>query len=106
MDVAIHIFNCVIDDGVIVLRIQTLVRRQFIGENRGSSFHMLTHLLLELGATAILNDHGADFSATLQYAHDHGFIFSASASDDARTFAAVHVSRLATDESFVDFDVA
>jgi hypothetical protein len=27
---------------------------------------VLTHLLLEFGATAILNDHGANFSASLQ----------------------------------------
>src|SRR6266436_6434121 len=106
MNVAVHVLNRMIDDGVIVLGAQSLVGWQFIGENCSASFHMLTHLLLEFGAAAILYDHGANFSTTLQHSHDHRFVFSASASDDAGTFAVVHVAGLASDESFVNLNFA
>src|SRR5437667_11353071 len=80
MNVAVHVLNRVIDNSVIIVRIQSVVGLEFIAVDSCACFHMLTHLLLEFGSTAILYHHGADVSATLHHAHHDGLVFSASAS--------------------------
>ena len=44
-------------------------------------------------------------AAALQYAHDCGFVFAASASDLTGADAAMHISRLAANEGFVSLDL-
>src|SRR5437016_13118851 len=82
---AVHIFNGVIDDGVVVVRVQPFIGLKFIAVDRCSCFYVLTNLRLQSRLTAVIHNECPHVTAALHHAHDHGFIFSASASDDAST---------------------
>src|SRR5439155_22450297 len=101
MNVAIHVFNRVIDDGVVVVRIQSVIRFQFAAIDGYTRFDVLSNLPLQSSLAPIIYDEGANVSATLHHAHHNGLVFSASASDDAGTLATMHVAGLASDEGFI-----
>ena len=94
-----------IDDSVIIVRIQPVIGFKFIAVDRCSRFHMLTNLPLQSSLTAVIHNECPHVTAALHHAHDHGFIFSACASDDAGTLAAMHVAGFSADESFVNFNL-
>src|SRR5690349_20398219 len=90
VNLAVYVLNRVIDDSVIIVRTQTVIGFKFVAVDRGASFDMLSNLSLQSRLSAVIHDEGANISTALHHAHDHGFIFSTSASDDAGTLAAVH----------------
>jgi hypothetical protein len=67
---------------------------------------MLFHFGLEDSLATRPNYDGANLAAALKNSHDSGFVFAASSGDAALSFTQVHVSRLATDKSFVGLNFA
>ena len=102
--IAVHVFDRMVDNGVLIVCTQTFIRLQFIGENRSARFDMLADLLLKFALAAIVYNEGPHVAAALYHAHDYGLVFAASASDDALTLRLVHVARFAADEGFVNLD--
>src|SRR3989442_1690367 len=85
MNLAVHVLDRMIDDSVIVFCAQSIVGLQFIAIDGSASFNVLTNLRLQSRLTAVIHNECPHVTAALHHAHDHGFIFSASTSDDAGT---------------------
>jgi hypothetical protein len=88
------------------ISIQTRITREFIGGNSSTGQNILADDLLHLLAHAPTDHVGFHFAAALQDSHDGGFRSIHSDIMHALTPALMHVSRLATDEGFIDFNLA
>jgi len=106
VNVLVHVLNGMIDNSMLIISAQAVVRLQFISEDRRSSFNVLTDLLLQFRLATILYNHCADVSAALYHAEDHRLILTAGPSDDALTLGGMHIASLLTDEGLVYFDFA
>src|SRR2546425_5890564 len=106
MNFAVHVLNRMIDDSVIVVRIQSVVGFKLIAVDCRSRFHMLTNLPLQSSLTAVIHNKCPHVSPTLHHSHNDSLVFSACASNDAGTLAAVHIACFSADESFVNFNLA
>lgn len=104
VDIAICVFDGVIDDRVLEVLGQSVVGLQFIREDRRASFDMLTHLLLQFVFAAIVYDERSDVAAPFHEAHNYGLILSSSAGDNTLALRLVHVPRFSANESFVNLD--
>lgn len=102
--VAIRVFDGVVNHGVLIVRFQPVVGKQFIGEDRRASLNVLANVLLKFLLAPIVYNHRANVSATLQHSHHKSLVFPASASDNALTLRFVHIPSFAADEGFVDLD--
>lgn len=104
VDVSVCVLHGVIDDGVLIVALQSIVRKKFIGEDCATSFHVITNLFLKFFLLTVVYNEGPNVSAALHHAHNHSLVFAASAGDNSRLFRFVHVPSFSTDESFVNFD--
>jgi len=104
VDVAVGVLDGVIDDGVLIVGFQTVVGEQFIGEDRGSGFNVITDVFLKFLLAPVVNYEGAHVAAALDHSKDDGFILAARPRDLLGAFGRVHVARFAADEGFVYFD--
>jgi len=104
--VVVHVLHGVVDDGVLVVGIQSVIGKQFIGEDGRARFDVFTDLLLKFLLAAILYNHRPYVSAALHHSHDNNLVFSASPGDDALTLRLMHIAGLAADEGFVDLNLA
>jgi hypothetical protein len=104
VDIAIRVFDGVIDDLMFEAILQAIVGPQFVGKDRNACFDVFVNVLLKFLLAPTVYNHRSDVSATFQHAHHNGLILAASSGDDTRTLALVHVSRLTADESLVDFN--
>jgi len=109
MDFATNVFYGMVNHFMLKLT-QSLIRLKGVSEDRRSGDNVFAKFRLERLLFCARNDlhaHSAvALSAALKNAHNRSFVFSASASDDARTLRNVHVAGLAADEGFVRFDLA
>jgi len=103
---AIHVLHGMIDNLVRVVGSESFIGKQSIGVESRASFDMLADFALQCSLLAIRYDGGANLSATLQDAHDSSLVLRARSSNPALALTQVHVSRLATNEGFVYFDLA
>src|ERR1039457_2916972 len=104
MDVAVYILHRVINDGMLIIVFKTFVRLQFIGEDCGSGFDMLSDLPLQFRLAAVINDHRPHIAVALNHSKHHGLVLPACAGNDAFAFRLVHIPGLATDEGFVNLN--
>jgi hypothetical protein len=79
---AINVFNGVIDNGVLVVVLQSFIRFQFIAEDDRTGFDMLRHLLLKFMLASVVYDHRSDVAAAFQHSHHYGLILPARSGDD------------------------
>ena len=109
MNVAFHIGYGVVDHLVLKL-IKTLVGFQSISEDRGASKDVIAEFALQGFLFGVVYDLGAHpasaLSAAFQNAHHGSLVLAASASNAPCPYMAVHVARLAADESLVCLDLA
>jgi hypothetical protein len=106
VNVAIGVFDGVINDLMFEALVQSVVGQQFIGKDRSARLNVLADMTLKFGFATILYVHHTYVSATFKHPEHYLFILATGAADDARTLALVHVSCFAADESFVDLDFA
>jgi hypothetical protein len=106
VDVFVHILDGVVDNRVLVVRLQTIVGKQFVGKDRGTSLDVLANVFLEFLLSAALDHEGSNFPAALDHAHGDGLVFSASAGNYSRTLRLMHIARFAADHTLVNFNFA
>lgn len=106
VNISVYVLNGMIDDGVLVVCAQSIVRLQFIAEDCCARFDVLTDLRLQFWLASAIYYKRSDIAATFHHSHNHGFIFAASSGNDARSFRLVHISRFAADEGFIHFHFA
>src|SRR5205085_361517 len=106
VNIPIYVFNCVIDNRVLVVVLQSLIRLQLITENCCTSLDVFTNLLLKFLLASAIDHEGANIAAPFDHAHDNGLILTASASNNTLTLRPVHIAGLAADECFIYFDFA
>jgi len=104
VNIAVHVLNGVIDDGVLVVGLQPVIRFQFVREDGRASFHMLTNVLLNSLLFAVVHNHHPHVSAAFHHAHDDSLVFAAGPCDLFGAFGLVHGPRFAADERLVNFD--
>jgi hypothetical protein len=105
VDVAVHVFDSVVDDGVLVLRLQAVVGFQFVAEDCGASFDALTNNRLKVFLLAGPYVPYYDLAAALHHSERDFLTLRAASSNDALTFRLMHITRLAADEGLVNFDL-
>jgi hypothetical protein len=103
VDVPVHVLNGVIDDLVLKGIFEPVVGFQFVGKDSRACFDVLTDIFLKFLFASVVHNESPNVSAALHHAHHDGFIFAASAGDDALAFRLVHVARLTADEGLIDF---
>src|SRR6266478_3279628 len=106
VDLSANVAFRMVDNFVSEVFLESHVGHERIGVNRAACFHMSSDIGLQRVLFAIRNNHCADFAATLQHAEYGSLVFSASLSNPATMFFAVHISRSAADESFVYLNFA
>jgi hypothetical protein len=106
VNVLVDVLDSVIDNRMLKVAFESVVRLQFISENRAASLYMLAHLFLKFMLAAIIHDLQANIAAAFYHTHDSRLVFAARARDLARTNVLVHVPRFAADKSFVDLNFA
>lgn len=106
MNVVTHIFNRVIDDLMLEILRQPLVRAQFIAEDRSASFDVIPDDLLKLLLLARIHCECSDFAIALNDAEGNRLILAASSSNFLLAFLGVHVASLAADKRFINFNAA
>jgi hypothetical protein len=94
----------VLELGQAFVRLQSISKQRRPGEYVLSDFR-LKRAFLTVGNNLSANPAIADLAATLQDPHHGGLVFATSSGDFLRSLVSVHVSRLATDESFVGFNL-
>lgn len=95
-----------IDNGVLVVSFQPLVRFQLVAEDGRARFDVLADLLLKVFPLTGIYDHRSHFTTALHHAHDHSLVLTASPGDNALTLRLMHVASFTADESFVHFHCA
>jgi|HubBroStandDraft_1064217.scaffolds.fasta_scaffold22605_3 hypothetical protein len=104
VDVAVHVLNSVVDNGVLVVVLQPVVRLQGIAENSGPGFNAVLNDWLELFLGTGSDMSGDNITATLDHPKYNFFILAARAGNLLGPFVFMHVPRLAADKSLVYFD--
>jgi len=103
VNVALHVLNGVIDNGMLVVGTKAVIGFQFVSEQGRAHSNVFADLLLKFALAAIVHDHRADFPATFQHPENNSLILSAGSGDLGSPFRCVHVPRLPADESLVNF---
>lgn len=63
VNVAVYVFNRVVDDGVLIVGTQAVVGLQFIGKDCRASFDVLSDLFLKFPLTAVIYNHRSNVTA-------------------------------------------
>ncbi len=104
VDVAVHVFDRVIDNGVLVVCAQPVVRLKFVREDRGSGVDMLTDGGLKIFLFPGVNVTHDHLASALQHT-EHNLLANRSAPLDLfGTLVLVHIPGLAADERFVNLN--
>src|SRR6266700_112774 len=103
VNVAVHVFNSVVNDRVLVVRFQPVIGFQFVAEDCGASFDVPSNPLLKFRLVSLTDYHRPHLAATLYHSHYDGLVLAPRSGDSLCAFVLVHVARLAADESFVYF---
>ena len=98
---AMHVFDSVIYDLMLVIAIESNVRLQRIGIECRASLNLLPHKRLQIVFAALRNDLCADFPAAL-HEPNHNCLVIVYPASELSLARFVHVPRLATDESLVN----
>src|ERR1019366_4232212 len=104
VNLSVNIFLGVVNNFVGVVLSQPVVRLQRVGVERRACLNVLSHAGLQSGFLTVGNYGSANLAATLQCSEHDGLVFAASTSDAPLAFVNVHVTGLAADEGFVNFD--
>lgn len=83
---------------------EAAVGPESVGIDGCTGSDMRADMLVQSDTRPVGDDFGSNLSATVQRAHDDGFVHPASAVNLAGTLGLVHVAGLATDEGLLDFD--
>ena len=104
VDVSIYVLNGVVDYGVLVFVLQTVVGLQGIAENRGTGFDALPNDWLEflLGTGRYVT--GDNLTAPLYHPEYDLLAFWPTSRNLRFALALVHIAGLAADESFINFN--
>src|SRR5215472_11191675 len=78
--------------------------QQGIAVERRPFLNVLFGFGLQSAFLPVLRNGRSDFSKTLHYSDDYGFVFTASSGDAPLTLSDVHVSRFTADEGFINFN--
>src|SRR5208337_1135242 len=105
-NLAVDVLHGMVNHLMRIIPFEAIVEKQSISIERCASFDMLLDFRLKRLFLAIRNHDSAHLPATLQDAHDSGFVFSASPGNPALALCDVHVAGLASDEGFVGFHFA
>jgi hypothetical protein len=106
VNVTADVFDGVVDDRVIVVFIQPVIRGQLIGEDYGASFNVLADSVLEFLSPTAIEMQGAHPAVTFYHSEHDGLIHPAGAVNFLRALDAMHVAGFAADHAFVNFDVS
>src|SRR5713226_3952154 len=90
----------------LVVVVQTFVRLQFVGKDRGASFYVLTHVSLKVYLLARYRRSHAYLATTLDHAEGDRLVLWSATMNVLPPFRGVHVARFAANEGFVHFDLA
>src|SRR5471030_723495 len=102
VNVAIHVLNGVVDDGVLIVRLQAIVGFQFIAEYRRARFDAFADQRLKLILLSGINVTG-DYPPAALHHSEHNLLAVRSATMNlCGPLASVHIPRLAADEGFVN----
>src|ERR1700730_13438356 len=104
VDVPIDILNGVVNHGVLVVFVQSIVREKFITEDRGARFYTLTDYALKFFLGASLNVLHNHFAAALDHTKNDLLTFRSATLDLFRSLGFVHITSLLANEGFVYFD--
>ena len=106
VNVAIHVLYGMVDDEVLVVRLQAFVGFQFVAENRGTYFNPFPDGCLQSFICAAGDMPGHNLTAALYHAEGYLFILAARAGYLFGPLVFVHIPRLTTDERLIHFDFA
>lgn len=106
VNIAVDVFDGVIDDGVLVVGLQAVIGLQFVAEDRGSGFDPFPDQGFKVSPLAAVYMTSNHLPAALDHPEHNFLTLRAAAGDDTLTLRRVHVSRFATDKGFVYFDFA
>jgi hypothetical protein len=106
VDVTIDVFNCMVDNCVLVFRLQSIIGLKFITEDRGASLNVLANVSLKFLLPAVANMKDTDLSTALNHPHRYLFVCAASPGDLLRTLVLMHIASLAAYECLVYFNFA
>lgn len=104
MDVSVDVFNGVVDDGVLVVRLQSIVGQQFVTEDRRARFDVFTDRALKFFLCSRFNMHDANVAAAFHHTEHDLFAISAATFDLFRPLPLVHIASLLANERFIHFD--
>ena len=104
MDVAARIGDRVIDYLMLVVTIEAIIGKQFVGEKNRIGCDMLFNFPVQCGFAPIDRGNSPHFAAAFQKSHDESLIPATSPLNFPHTHFLVHVPRQATDEGFIYFD--
>jgi hypothetical protein len=104
VDVLAYVLFSVVDDLMYELLIKAPICHEFVSENVRAGGHVRVNLAMQCFLITVF-DHGSlNFAAALEHSHHDGLTVWASSLNFLSPFCGVHVSRLASDEAFVDFN--
>ena len=106
VDLSVNVLFRMVNNFVPEIFLEPHVGHERIGVDRATGFDVSANFGLQVMLATGGNHNCADFSATLQNAHDRSFVFGASLSYPAKVLVSVHVASGSADESFVHFDRA
>lgn len=103
---AVYIFFGMVYNLMGILFGKSIIRTKGIGIKGGSRFNMSPDLSMKDFLFPFINHSSLYFPSAFEGSKNNGLIFPASTSDAALTFINVHITRLAADEGFINFDFA
>ena len=105
VNISVHVLYGVINYLMLEF-VKTLVGFQSISKDRGTGLNVVANMFLQFAFLAAVYDERSNVSAALHDAHHGSLVFTARPGDLLVTLCEVHVASLATDEGFVNFDLA
>ena len=105
VDLAVNVFLSMVDHVVNIVVLHSIVRAKRIAIDSRSRFDMLRYFCVQGLAAHVRHNARSHFAVALKQSHHSNFARSARTVNPTSTNRAVHVTRFATDESFVYFDV-
>src|ERR1035437_1193333 len=106
VDVPIHVFDGVVDDGVLIIAFKTIIGFQFIAKDGSARFDSFADQGLKVFLLSSIDVLRYDLAATLHHPEHNFFALRSAAGDFLGTLRLVHIPGLAADEGFVYFNFA
>jgi hypothetical protein len=106
VNIAVDVFDGMVDDGMAVVRIQPIVGQKFVTEDRGASFDAFADQALQFALATSLDMINYNFAAAFNHSENDLFTIRPASMDFLRSLGLVHIAGLRADECFIDFDFA